>query len=276
MIAILGWGLATAAIAEEGEPTALDAATVQEIERLRAEIERLLATLPEASRDEALDLLWGEPKAATDSAAGQQTPLDPQPQVDTVVAIAEPAEPAESAEPAEPVATTEPDSVELPTAPTRGRRAPCNTLDVFDENGDGKVSGLDRYWRYLYVWVDDNRDDRRQDKEIESVYEAGVREIGRRLDVFYRKKGGLGELRIRRNILLDLAGDGFGGGRRPDDGVLLVDADGLGRGDGPKVVDGSGAPVTGKAAIVAGWRFRLADGSELAIRCPGASDASTD
>lgn len=168
-------------------------------------------------------------------------------------------------------AVTEPSKQQGPTPQARrqSRRPTCNSLDPLDENGDGKINAQDRYWRYLYVWIDHNRDGQRQEKEVESVYAAGVREIANGLGIFYRKKGSVGEIRRGHTLLLDLAGNGFGSGRRPDDGVLMVDADGLGRGDGPQVLDADGAEVTGIEPFVAGWQMRLADGQILTLNCPG-------
>lgn len=281
----------------ETDPS-LDQQTMQEIERLRSEIEQFLKTVPESlrakvramlleaaqQRPEASPEVAEQPSVVTPPAEvlpAEDVPLAEEPSTATLpphqvrtVETQPQTEPADSMVTAPattlPATTTRSINTETPSAPKTGRppRLVCNSLDVFDENGDGKITGLDRYWRFLYVWVDANRDGQAQEKEVESAYAAGVRELGVRLNVFYRKKGGLGEIRIRESILLDLAGNGFGESRRPDDGVLMVDADALGRGDGPKVIDASGTRVSGRAAFAAGWRFQLADGSELAIRCP--------
>ena len=250
---LLGW-LAMAApvvLGAEEPAAALDASTVAEIERLRSEISALLASVSPALRAEVLAALI---------AAAQET----QPMAESAATERSVSEPSVS----EPLPASAAD-VSPPPPPTFKRRVTCNALDAFDENGDGKVTAQDRYWRHLHLWVDGNRDGQAQEKEILSAYGAGVREISTRLDVFFRKKGSLGEIRIDGNLRFDLGGDGFGDGRRPDDGVLMVDADALGRGDGPEIVDGQGDIVSGMAIFAAGWRFRPADGPEWAVVCPG-------
>ena len=286
---------------EQNAAIELDEAALAEIERLRAEVERLLSTVPPSLHDRVRELLLtsSEPSAlesatpvsdgtAADeaepvvAAAGVDSAADPAPPVstesksrDVAEAVAEAGdgpviesskiEPAKS-EPSE----IEPSKRQGPSlhAQRVSRRPTCNSLDPLDENGDGKINAQDRYWRYLYVWIDQNRDGQRQDKEVESAYAAGVREIANSLGIFYRKKGSVGEIRRDKTLLLDLAGNGFGAGRRPDDGVLMVDTDGLGRGDGPQVLAANGAPVEGIAPFVAGWKMRLGDGQVLAINCP--------
>ena len=102
---------------------------------------------------------------------------------------------------------------------------------------------------------------------MESAYDAGVREIARELDVFYRRKGSLGEIRRGELLLFDIGGDGFGGGRRVDDGALAVDADALRRGGGPNLVDADGAPIEGIRPFAPGWRIELG-GETLSLTCP--------
>lgn len=282
-------GAAGSASDREAQQEELDAASLAEIERLRDELERLLSTVPPSLHDRVRELLLTSPGPA--QGEGHEvlgtpsqvpgTPISDPPVVEQALADGAEAEPGAAPDPAPPVTPTEePEPIAEPAiepskqqgpnplARRQSRRAACNTLDPLDENGDGKVNAQDRYWRYLYVWVDQNRDGRRQDKEVQSAYAAGVREIETGLGGFYRKKGGLGEIRRGEALLFDLAGNGFGGGRRPDDGVLMVDADGLGRGDGPKVLDASGAAVQGIEPFEAGWQVRLADGKILAINCP--------
>lgn len=272
-------------------PGELDEAALAEIDRLRLEVERLLSTVPSSLHDQVRELLLA-PSTSVEAAPSEvPAPEVPAPEVpgtsirdDAAVEAAEPGSsvaemdsPRDSVTPeevkAEEVAeaVTEPSKQQGPTPQTRrqSRRPTCNSLDPLDENGDGKINAQDRYWRYLYVWIDHNRDGQRQEKEVESVYAAGVREIANGLGIFYRKKGSVGEIRRGDTLLLDLAGNGFGSGRRPDDGVLMVDADGLGRGDGPQVLDADGADVTGIEPFVAGWQMRLADGGVLTLNCPG-------
>ena len=146
---------------------------------------------------------------------------------------------------------------------TRGPH--CNFLDALDGNGDGKISALDRYWRHLHLWSDTNGDRTVQEGEVVSVYERNVREIAVDLSTFIRKKGTLGEIRVGDSLLLDVRGDGFGGG---DDAVLVVDATRLKRGAGPELLSASGEPLDGFQPFEEGARLRGSDGEVTVFRCP--------
>lgn len=265
----LGLMLSTPAVRGDEEPPAasppqrlesavLEAQTLDEIERLRAEIAELLASVPPALRDKVLEALLSSQDMPAPGAAAEGAAAAPEA---SSGAVQPPLIPP-------PIRATPP-QVTSPSKARASRRPLCNSLDAFDENGDGKVNAQDRYWRHLHLWIDGNRDGQRQEKEIQSAYGAGVREISTRLDVFYGRKGSLGEIRIGEGFLFDLGGDGFGDSRRPNDGLLLVDAEALGRGDGPQILDGSGHAVTVMAPFAADWTFRWADGSELKTSCPG-------
>jgi hypothetical protein len=148
--------------------------------------------------------------------------------------------------------------------PQRRRRRVCNTLLAFDSNGDGKVDATDRYWRYLYLWTDRNRDGRVEEREIVLPFDKKVREIAVHLETFQKKKG-LGEIRLGENILLDMKGDGFGGA---DDTVLVVDAMALGRRDGPRLVGADGNVLEGYVAFRDGLSLRDAVGTVTELNCP--------
>ena len=149
----------------------------------------------------------------------------------------------------------------------RSQRAPCNTLRPFDENGDGRISSADRYWRYLYLWADKNGDRQVQEREVESAYDRKVREIAVSLETFVRIKGGLGEARIEDRVILDLRGDGFGQGARRDDAVLVVDATALSRGNGPRLLSPGGEALEGYQPFRPGLRLD-ASGSSTELNCP--------
>lgn len=163
-----------------------------------------------------------------------------------------------------------PDAAEPPGDPPprrsfrRGRPA-CNTLDAFDTDRDGVVDALDRYWRYLYLWLDKNGDGEIDRREILSTYDRKVSEIATDLESFESEKAGRGEIRIGERILLDLRGNGFGS---DDDAVLLVDASALGRGAGPTLLDGSGTEVEGVRAFEPEWRLRDSEGRVIRLTCP--------
>ena len=165
-------------------------------------------------------------------------------------------------------AATPPVAPPPPSPPPRRARAPrCTTLLSFDENGDGKVNAQDRWWRHLYVWIDRDGDRQLQERELESAYERGVREIEAGLDGFYRKKGSLGEVRYDDTLLFDLGGDGFGAGRRPDDGALAVDATALRRGSGPSLEGPGGAALEGIQPFRQGQYLVFEDGRRVELTC---------
>ncbi len=149
----------------------------------------------------------------------------------------------------------------------RSQRAPCNTLHALDENGDGKISSADRYWRYFYIWTDKNGDRQVQDREVQSAYDQKIREIAVSLETFIRAKGGLGEIRVEDSIVLDLRGDGFSERNRRDDGILAIDADALGRGEGPRLLGAGGKPLAGYVAFRSGLRLEQA-GDVTELNCP--------
>ncbi len=149
----------------------------------------------------------------------------------------------------------------------RSRRPECNTLRPLDENGDGRISAADRYWRHLYLWTDRNGDRQPQEREVASAYDRRVREIAISLETFIRVKGGLGEIRIEEAVVLDLRGDGFAERARRDDAVLVVDATALSRGGGPRLLGPGGEALEGYQPFRSGLRLDVA-GELTEITCP--------
>ncbi len=247
MIALLlpvpGW-------AQEESTAASQEEVARQILELQRRIEELIATLPPEARAELRQRL-----AAADSAAPPRAPQAP--------ATEPPPEPAVGATPASPA--TPSDVPKL--IRRRSRRAPCNTMQPLDENGDGIVSSADRYWRHVYLWTDKNGDRQIQDREVASAYDRRIREIAVSLETFVRIKGGLGEVRIEDRIVLDLRGDGFGERARRDDAILVVDAGALARGNGPRLFGPGGEPLEGFQPFRAGLRLELA-GETIALNCP--------
>lgn len=280
------WALA-AAPGDSAETPTLDAATAEEVQALGEAIRALLEGLPPDQRDAVrrqLGAALQTPEMPTEAPAQAEGKVTAEPApIDTAVTEKATAEPvvtepavtetvvAETAAAETTVTEVAPQAVPPvaapPARPTRVRKPRCNTLLPFDENADGKITSLDRHWRHLYLWTDRNRDGAIQDKEIESAYERGVREIAADLDSFYRKQGSLGEIRWRERILFDIGGDGFGESRRVDDGALAFDADALRRGDGPDLLDAAGQPVTGTKPLASGWSLRW-DGETTSFDCP--------
>ncbi len=254
-------------------------AVIERILELRRQIDELLATLPPAARAELGKRLGACPRIRTaPSEEGLGREADPQGRVfgalgappDLAPAASPPVALPPSPEPALPEPVVQAPPAAEPPLRRRLTRGPhCNFLAPLDGNGDGKISALDRYWRHLFLWSD-NGDRTVQEAEVASAYERNVREIAVDLSTFIRKKGTIGEIRMRsaggsETPLLDVRGDGFGGA---DDAVLVVDATRLKRGSGPELLSAAGEPVEGFQPFREGWQLR-ADGGEVTVfRCP--------
>ncbi len=259
---------------------------VDSILELQRQIEELLSTLPPEVSAELRQRLAKPPEAGLSSAPApladasvaapavepdesdvEPTAADPAPTVEPATTIAEAAPPTE----ARPAATTPVKPAPSDGIPKlikrRSRRAPCNTLLALDENGDGKISSADRYWRHLYLWTDKNDDRQLQDREVESAYEHKVREIAVSLETFIRAKGSLGEIRVEDQIVFDLRGDGFSDRDRRDDGILVVDASALARGNGPQILGARAEPKSGFIAFRKGLSLDLS-GEITELNCP--------
>jgi hypothetical protein len=262
-----------------GAPTREEQETMAEILVLQEQIDRLIRTLSPDLQDTVLERLESMTAGALthDEGAGPAARAEAGEHAIEPIAAAESVAAKDVA--AEDVAGTVeiPDPVDaVPVIPTRGRsKAPpvgCNTLALFDSNGDGKVSANDRSWRHLYLWSDADGDGVMQDAEVQSAYDRGVRSLDVRLDTFLRIDGdttATSEVEVDRYIVLDTSGDGFDStARMIDDGVLVVDAGKLGRGDGPDLMDETGLPLDGLQAFRAGLGLTLASGDSQALSCP--------
>lgn len=240
--------LSLAAAPEEPTPAEI----VERILELQREIDDLLARLPPDLREEV------EKKLA------EPPPLkgaEPEP-------AAAPEPPAAEPPAAEPPAAEPAPSPPPPSRRFGRRRAACNTLEAFDTNGDGTVNALDRYFRYLYLWIDRDGDGGMDKREIVTTFDRKVNEISAGLESFASDRLGHGEIRILEHIELDLRGDGFDSGRTRDDAVLLVDATSLQRGDGPRLLSSSGEPIEGIQPFERGWRLEDAEGNVTRLDCP--------
>ncbi len=239
-----------------GGPDPGEEEVIEQILELQRQIDELLATLPPAARAE-LEKRLDERGAVPQHTQATAPSPSPEPPAPEPVALPPALEPAPAAPPEPPVRRRL----------TRGPH--CNFLVPLDGNGDGKISALDRYWRHLFLWSD-NGDRTVQEAEVASAYERNVREIAVDLSTFIRKKGTIGEIRIRsaggsETLLLDVRGDGFGGA---DDAVLVVDATRLKRGSGPELLSAAGEPVEGFQPFREGWQLRGAGGEVTVFRCP--------
>jgi hypothetical protein len=227
---------------QQQEPTASSEEIVRRILELRAEIENLLAELPEAER------------------AALRRRLEEWHEDDDIPSVAPP--PTAHAAPP-PVATAAPP----PADDSWRQRSPaapgCNTLLSFDWDGDGSVSGADRYWRHLYLWVDENGDGSMAESEVRHLFYHDVRALSVDLDRYTGHEGISGDVDVDTSAirlrLVSSKGD--------EDGVLVVDASGLARGGELELVDAEGTPLAGLQAFAPGQALRSND-EAVALDCP--------
>ena len=205
-----------------------------------------------------------EPKKPKEAPAADPPATPPEPTVvDTVTP--KPIEPRPAApEPAAPEpAAPQPAA---PQPPTRG----CNTLNLLDSDGDRAVTALDRYWRHLYLWLDDG-DGQVDPRELKSPYDRGIRSISLSLRTFVKgKKKRARELPILEEsyLLLDLDGDGWKSiSPSSKDGALALDFDAVRSAGGPSYRDATGKPVEGILPFRPGWTVEQ-DGERVELRCP--------
>lgn len=251
---------------DAGAPPVGEQEVVDRLMELQEEIERLLPFLsPELRRRIAAEL--ARRAAAQQKQAERAAREAPEPAGEEAKAEAGAETDAAAEETPQQVAAgpTEPSRVRSPAA-----RTACNTLEPFDTREDGRIDSGDRYWRYLYLWTDGNGDGEVTEREVRSVFEAGVRNISVRLDRFEGKEGSVGLLRIDRWIVLDPLGDGFSGGitGHTDDGALTVDAGALGRFSGPQLLGPDGRPLEGMQPFRPGFSLREASGRVIELSCP--------
>jgi len=157
-----------------------------------------------------------------------------------------------------PEPTIEPDSVTAAKPAIDG----CNTLQLFDTSGDGAVSGSDRFWRYLRLWIDGNRDGVVQESEVQHPFDFGIVEISGRLTVFRTDKKGVGDIHREDRLYFEPLG------KRKETGVLMVDASRIQRGDGLTLLSENLDVLEGLQAFRAGLSLRSADGETLLLNCP--------
>ena len=197
--------------------------TVRRIRALEHEIEELLSALPPAARAEVeRRLAEGD---ADDHEEKRQVTLKAEPE-----AVAEP-------------------------TPIADRGPRCRPLAVLDTDGDGQVSGSDRYWRHLYLRLDDG--------ETSSLFDLDIRQIAVELDVYTTDRDFVGDVSVGDEAVFHLVPRRRG----PSRGSLAIDADGLRRGEGPSLVDREGRPLEGIQVLSAGSALVDADGNTHTIRC---------
>jgi hypothetical protein len=141
----------------------------------------------------------------------------------------------------------------------------CNTLLLFDTNGDGLFSGADRHWRHFLLWTDRDGNGAVDDKEAEQLFAAGVRNLELGLGKWHDRRGDVGDLRIDeriRIVFVPRRGD-------PTEGLLAVDADRLREAGGPSLVDATtGEPLPGTVVLRPGLGLRVESGEIYPFDCP--------
>jgi hypothetical protein len=236
-IGLLAFCLLTAAGPAVGEEPVAESAPEEIVERiveLRRELDALLASLPAELRDEVERRLSQERGEA-------------------VVALPPPAEVE--------VDTTVPEVVAAPE-PAPAAESECAALAVFDSNEDGFVSGLDRYWRYFKLWLDDGDGDI-EEPELASLYDSGIAQISARLTHHTTVDGGSGDVWVEEGVVVvDVPG------RNSRSAVLLIDADRLARGGEMHLVAVDGAALTGFHAVGEAVVVALAGDELRPLLCP--------
>ena len=293
---LLGVAPAAALQGETAEtPETLDEQAVQleRVERileLRRELQRLLEKLPPELRTEVerrwLEALSGpttepvngqNPPAAP---AGEPDPIPEAPTHSTPPAGAPPA-PALSPSPvpaspeASPVSEPLPSPTGGPAVPTPPAPIPpqtgaidrrplpsCDTLRPLDGNGDNLITGADRYWRHLHLWSDDG-DGTVEKGEVERLFSHGIRALDVDLRTYKTAKGDVEDVWIDGQVRFEL----YRRGRRQRSGLLMLDADGLLRGDDFRLLDTAGSVLTGMQTLRPGLRLEAADGTLYPLLC---------
>jgi hypothetical protein len=143
----------------------------------------------------------------------------------------------------------------------REEQAGCAALGVFDSNGDDSISGLDRYWRYFKLWIDDG-DGVIELTELSGLYDAGVAGLSTSLRSYIAAAGDSGDVWVGQVITLDLLG------KTNRQAVLVIDADRLARGGELELRDSADAALTGWQALGAATRVFSSEGDVRPLLCP--------
>jgi hypothetical protein len=263
-------GSAPAASRAQGPDREREQAPQQVVERileLQLEIDELLRALDpdlRAAVERELESRLARPAADADRV--ERVPDEP-PAVETPEAPEAPGAPGAapatgSSRPPEPAPAREPAAPDLPTAPPPP--SACRPLALLDSDGDGRVSGADRYWRHLYLWHDADGDRAIDDGERLSLFELDVRWVAVELDSYGTDDDFVGDVVLGEEAVFRLVGRRKESDRR----ALALDADGLRRGDGPALVDDAGAPLSGVQPLRRGSAMLDADGSRFGFPCP--------
>lgn len=276
---VLGAALALPAQSAAPEPTGASAGEEirEQVARLQRELGALALSVDpddEATSSEELIAQLTALRQRIDDLLGLLTALPPAADEVTAATTAPvAAEEAESPSLTPPASEQQAPTPTLPpqdSAPSTGGPQPdaappsepaCAELSLFDTNGDGVVSGLDRYWRFFRLWHDDG-DGAIEARELTGLYDAGIKELTVALKTYRTVDGDAGDVRAAGRIRLELLG------KRGATAELVLDADRLAGGGELELRDGSGAPLTGLQALSSEMAIAAADGASVPLRCP--------
>jgi len=255
--------------AEEAESDASGSQeeVIKRILELRQQIEDLLEMLPADVRRE-VERRWreghvGKPdeavKPVEEAVTGTAPETSVEPTVEPILST-EPALAPEAAPASEPAATEEPlaEQLEVVAAP------PCGGFHLFDTNGDSFVSGGDRQWRFLRLWLDDNGNGDLEEDEVKSLFELGVRQIGVGLDIYLNDEGDSEDVDVDEVIWLRGVGKGKANRRS---GALAVAADRLVSDGRFWLTDRQGVQLTGYQPLGLGTLLDTHEGERLPVLC---------
>jgi hypothetical protein len=222
---------------------------IEEAVELRRRLEQIEERLtPESRRrlEERLRELEDASAAAPEDAASTAPP--------------DPVSPPTAASPTHIVET---DGTPLDRAAPAAARVRCNTLRPFDTSGDGILTGADRYWRYLKLWLDADGDGRPAPNEWIHPFELGIVEIELDLRRFHNEDGSDGEIEREDGRLRF-----FPLGKHGDSGVLGVETTRIRRGDGLDFRAPDGEPLEGIQELRPGLEIVPSSGDPVTINCP--------
>jgi len=226
---------------------------IGEILQLRGEAAALLESLPPELREE-VERRWLELQAAEAQLQPVAATHDPAP-----MPAPEPELQLEPGPESEPIV---PSGVKTEPEPEPAKE--CDSLGPLDTNGDGVISAGDHNWRYLRLRTEQGGRSANLG-DLESLYDAGVREIDVNLR-FYKLADGLaGDITVDDRIRLALIGK-----RKStrQSAILFIQASRLARGGSLRLVDGSGALLAGDQPLAPGVALLTTEGKRLPILCP--------
>jgi hypothetical protein len=222
---------------EGGAPTQEE--LIERILELREQIEALLESLPPELQEE-VERRWRE-RAVIEDEPAESVPADAT--GESVLAESE-------------VSTARPESTVA--------GPPCGGFHLFDTNQDGVLSGGDRYWRFLRLWFDGDANGTIGDREIEGLFELGVRQIGVDLKSYQNDEGGSEDVDAMDLVWLRQLGKGKNKRRS---GVLIVDATRLVRDGRLWLVTADGTQLDGLQPLGSAALVETRDGERLPVLC---------